>query len=136
VLRALILAGVLAAASPTAASAGDAPQAAAPGAGIPFKKEERESSSDWAQAFAALVVAAGIGWAALHALRRSRIVPAALRGGARRVRLVETARLDARVTLYLVASDGRDFLLGRCGDSLVVLGDSAAPAPPGGADRA
>jgi flagellar biogenesis protein FliO len=128
VLRPLVLAAVLLA-LPGVAGA-DAAQPAAPGAAIPFKKPERELASDWTRALAALVVAAGLGWAGLYALRRSRIVPAALRGGSRRIRLIETARLDARVTVYLVVSDGRGFLLGRCGDSLVVLRDFEAPASP------
>jgi len=126
-----VLAGTLAAGIAPAAAAADAPQAAAPGAAIPFKKAEREPSSDWAQAFAALIVVAGLAWAGLYALKRWRLVPAALGGGAaRRIRLLEAARLDARVTLYLVAGDGRTFLLGRCGDSLVLLRDFEAGMTP------
>jgi flagellar biogenesis protein FliO len=129
VLRALLSAGVLAAALSAGAGAADAPQTGAPGAAIPFKPAG-EASSDWTQAFGALVVVAALAWVGLYALKRTRLLPAALRG-ARRIRVVETTRLDARVTLYLVVSEGRGFLLGRCGDSLVVLRDFEAPASPG-----
>jgi flagellar biogenesis protein FliO len=131
VLRALVLAGALAALPCAAAAAPDAPASAAPGTSIPFKKPGAEPASDWSRALAALVAVAALGWAGLYALRRLRLVPPVLRGAARRIRLLETSRLDARVTLYLVASDGRAFLLGRCGDSLVVLRDFEAPAQPG-----
>lgn len=124
-LRTLLSAGVLATALCAAALAADAPQPAAPGGAIPFKPV-RESSPDWVQALGALVTVAALAWGAVYALKRARLVPT-LRG-ARRIRLVETARLDARVTLYLVAGEGRRFLLGRCGDSLVVLRDFEAPA--------
>lgn len=130
-LRALVLALALAAAVPGgAAGAADVPRADSPGAAIPFKKTEREPSSDWAQALGALVVIGALAWAGLTALRRSRFAPGGLRGG-RKIRLVETARLDARVTLYLVASEGRGLLLGRCGDTLVVIRDFDASASAG-----
>jgi flagellar biogenesis protein FliO len=139
-LRALTFAAALAAACapmalPAAALAADAPQAAGPATSIPFKKEEREPSADWTHAFAALAVAAAVGWGALYLLRRTRIVPAALRASSR-IRLVETARIDARVTLYLVSAEGRGFLLGRCGDSLVLLKDFDAPVASRVSERA
>jgi len=130
VLRVLLLSIVLAGTVPGAAAAADAPQAEAPGAAIPFKKPAREMSSDWAQALGALVVIGALAWAAVYALKRSRFAPPTLRGG-RRIRLVETARLDARVTLYLVTSDGRGLLLGRCGDTLVMIRDFEEPASAG-----
>lgn len=122
-LRALLASGIVAAACLTGApaAAADAPPAAADSA-IPFKKAEREPSSEWVQAFGALVLVGALAWAAVYALKRSRLAPAALRG-ARRIRLVETARLDTRVTLYLVEGEDRSYLLGRCGDSLVVIRD-------------
>ncbi len=129
-LRALLIALALAVPGPGHAAAADAPRAEAPVATIPFKKPEREPASEWAQALAALVVIGALAWAGLVALKRSRFVPPALRGG-RRIRLVETARLDARVTLYLVASEGRGLLLGRCGDTLVMIRDFEAPTPTG-----
>ena len=39
---------------------------------------------------------------------------------------VGDTRLDARVTLYLVEGETRSYLLGRCGDSLVVIRDFEA----------
>lgn len=130
-LRALVVAGALCAACAAPARAADPPpQTPAP---IPFKKDEPEGGAGLAQALAALALAAVAGGAAIYALRRSRLVPGAWRGASRRITLVETMRLDPRVTLYLVVSDGRTFLLGRAGDSLVVLRESDAPASPGAA---
>lgn len=123
-LRALLASGIVAAACVmvTPGVAADAPMPAAPDSAIPFKKAEREPSSEWVQAFGALVLVGALAWAAVYALKRSRLAPGALRG-ARRIRLVEMARLDTRVTLYLVEGEDRSYLLGRCGDSLVVIRD-------------
>jgi flagellar biogenesis protein FliO len=134
VLRVLLLAAVLTTVAATGepVRAADAPSAASASA-IPFKKEQSEASSSWGNALASLIVVLGIGWAGVYALRRFRFMPAALGGGDRRIRLVEATRLDARVTLYLVVADGRSFLLGRCGDSLVMVKDlGAAGASDGG----
>lgn len=101
---------------------------------IPFRKDE---------GFGAMVLNAGLGLAVaigaavgvLYLLRRH------LAGGqnapGRRLRVIETVRLGPKTTLFLVAVDDRNLLIGQQGDTLVALAQpSAPPGPPPGTEHA
>src|SRR5215467_7000987 len=137
----LVLAACFAAPLPAMPADGESGAGAA-GAPIPFRKDDRDVTSGLSTTVGVLVLLALIGWGGLYALRRLRLAPPGLlgkaAGKARRVRLVETLRIDPRLTLYVVAADDKTLLLGRCGDTLVVAselpheqspGASAEPAP-------
>jgi hypothetical protein len=118
----LVLAACLAAPLPAMPADGE-PGAGATGAPIPFRKDDRGATSGLSTTIGVLVLLALMGWGGLYALRRLKLAPQALMGKARRVRLVETLRIDPRLTLYVVAADDKTLLLGRCGDTLVVASE-------------
>jgi hypothetical protein len=137
-LRALASAlGLIAclAASPRPALAqSEAGAAGAAVASIPFRKDDRDVGSGLPAAIGVLVFLALLGWGGTVALRRYKLAPPGFAGKPKRVRLIESARIDARLTLYLVTADGKTLLLGRCGDSLIVASELPSVEAPGAAE--
>jgi flagellar biogenesis protein FliO len=93
---------------------------------IPYKKEEMGATTASGQAFAIVTVLLGIACAGLVVAKR--YFPRGLDfrlplkpGASRRLQLVETMRLDARTSLYLVQLDDRVLLLAQSGDSVTPL---------------
>lgn len=88
---------------------------------IAFKQEE-DFATQLARVGVGLVLALGIGAAALAVYKRS---SAPQRGG-RRLRLLETLRLGPKQSLLLVELDGKTLLIGQNGETLAVLERPAA----------
>jgi hypothetical protein len=104
-----------------AAHAQDAP-AARPSAaasrvgGIPYKQDEDVGAS-LGRVGIGLVIALGVGIAALAGYKRLALPQT----GGRRMRLIETLRLGPKAAIFLVEVDGRTLLIGQQGDTLAVL---------------
>ena len=134
----LVLAACLAAPPPAMPADGES-AANASGAPIPFRKDDRDATSGLSTTVGVLVLLALIGWGGLYALRRFKLAPPGFlgkaAGNARRVKVIETLRIDPRLTLYVVAADDKTLLLGRCGDTLVVASELPSSDAPGEVER-
>ncbi len=105
-----------------AAHAQDAPAArpgaaAASRAGIGYKQDE-DIGVSLGRVGIGLVIALGVGIAALAAYKRLVLQPQA---SGRRMRVIETLRLGPKATIFLVEVDGSTLLIGQQGDTLAVL---------------
>src|SRR5262245_22894473 len=89
---------------------------AVPPSGVTFKREE-DFGAQLMRVGAGLVIALGVGAAALLGYKRLAPTPP----GGRRMRLVETLRRGQQVSLFLVELDGKTLLIGQYGKSLAVL---------------
>ena len=89
---------------------------AAPSRSVSFKREE-DLAAQLARIGAGLVIALGVGAAALVGYKRL----ITTQPGGRRMRLIETLRLGQKASLFLVELDGKTLLIGQYGESLAVL---------------
>ena len=90
---------------------------------IPYKQGD-DIGASLGRVGIGLVIALGVGIAALVAYKRMVLTPAA----SRRMRLVETLRLGPKVAIFLVEVDGRTLLIGQQGETLAVLDPSQRAA--------
>jgi hypothetical protein len=108
------------------AHAQEAPTAPPPAASrpsIPYK-QGNDIGASLGRVGVGLVIALGVGVAALAAYKRMVLTPAA----GRRMRLVETLRLGPKIAIFLVEVDGRTLLIGQHGETLAVLDPSQRAA--------
>lgn len=107
---------------------------------IPFKTEPSPIESNGGNLIVALLVlvlgASGVLFVLRRRLpqgpgqKRGRFGLSFSGGGLpRRVQIVEQTRLNPRCTLYVIEHNGREILLGQCGDSLSVIDAMASTVP-------
>lgn len=134
-LAALALACTLAAAhgATPAAALAPAPAAAPAAHPIPFKKEGSDTSDAAGKSLLALALIVGAAWGGVMLLKRTQPQwqrKLGLPGAAgRRLQLVETLRLSAKATLYLVELDDKTLLLAHSGERITVAAAEPGAAP-------
>lgn len=98
---------------------------------IPFKTEPSPVEEYGGRLLLALAVLAGLSVGALYVVKKRLPTWPAMTTGGKRLKVVERVRLNPRCTLYVVRLDGREILIGQCGDTLVQL-DALVPIPEEG----
>ena len=92
------------------------------GTTIPFRDDGKATEGGGAAALVVLLAFAAAAGAAVYLGRRFKLIPVAGESSGK-IRVLESRRLDAKTTLYLVTAEDQTLLLGRCGESLVTLAD-------------